>query len=184
MTEEPALYWTTSNPSPDFDGGVSPGDDLYTDCVLALDMETGKLKWHSIPPHDLFDYDATETPILIDTVYRRAAQAPGAEWEQVRYVDRTNGKFLSAVPFVKSHVGEGVDAQGRPVVSGLKPAPEGTRICPATAAPPWFAPPITSLPFCLFLALEMPDVFLQTQKFEEGKTSIRQKSNAFGRSFA
>src|ERR1700730_14230373 len=56
------LYWGTSNPSPDFDGEPRPGDDLYTDCVLALDPDTGKLKWYfQFTPHDLFDYDAAET---------------------------------------------------------------------------------------------------------------------------
>src|ERR1700694_6025643 len=61
------IYWTTSNPAPDFDGGPRPGDDLYTDCVLALDPDTGKLKWYfQFTPHDLFDYDAVETPILAD----------------------------------------------------------------------------------------------------------------------
>src|SRR6266481_4817969 len=61
------IYWGTSNPAPDFDGGPRPGDDLYTDCVLALDPDTGKLKWYfQFTPHDLFDYDATETPVLID----------------------------------------------------------------------------------------------------------------------
>src|SRR6266404_813328 len=62
------LFWTTSNPAPDFEGSGRPGDDLYTDCVLALDPDTGKLKWYfQFTPHDLFDYDATETPVLIDT---------------------------------------------------------------------------------------------------------------------
>ena len=61
------LYWTTSNPAPDFDGEARPGDDLYTDCVVALDADTGKLKWHfQFTPHDLYDYDANETPVLID----------------------------------------------------------------------------------------------------------------------
>ncbi|HTG62205.1 MAG TPA: PQQ-binding-like beta-propeller repeat protein, partial [Terriglobia bacterium] len=52
------LYWGTSNPAPDFVGDTRPGDDLYTDCVLALDPDTGRLKWHfQFTPHDLFDYD-------------------------------------------------------------------------------------------------------------------------------
>src|SRR5256885_5016491 len=64
------IYWGTSNPAPDFDGGPRPGDDLYTDCVLALDPDTGKLKWYfQFTPHDLFDYDATETPVLVDARY-------------------------------------------------------------------------------------------------------------------
>src|SRR5271156_4590360 len=66
-----SVYWGTSNPSPDFDGGPRPGDDIYTESVLALDPDTGKLKWFfQFTPHDLFDYDATETPVLVDAVYK------------------------------------------------------------------------------------------------------------------
>ena len=74
------IYWGTSNPAPDFEGGVRPGDDLYTDCVLALDPDTGRLKWYfQFTPHDLFDYDAVETPILIDAMYQGlSAKAAGA----------------------------------------------------------------------------------------------------------
>ncbi len=58
------IFWGSSNPAPDFDGGPRPGDDLYSDCLLALDADTGKLKWYfQFTPHDLFDYDAVETPI-------------------------------------------------------------------------------------------------------------------------
>jgi alcohol dehydrogenase (cytochrome c) len=64
------IYWGTSNPCPDFDGDVRPGDDLYTDSVLALDPDNGKLKWYfQFTPHDLYDYDATETPVLVDAMY-------------------------------------------------------------------------------------------------------------------
>ena len=53
------LYWTTSNAAPDFVGDSRPGDDLYTACVLAIDPDTGKLKWYfQFTPHDLYDYDA------------------------------------------------------------------------------------------------------------------------------
>ena len=64
------IYWGTSNAAPDFDGAPRPGDDLYTACVLALDPDTGKMKWYfQFTPHDLYDYDATETPVLIDAVF-------------------------------------------------------------------------------------------------------------------
>ena len=64
------IFWGTSNPAPDFDGGPRPGDDLYTDCLLALDPDTGKLKWYfQFTPHDLFDYDAVETPVLVDASF-------------------------------------------------------------------------------------------------------------------
>ena len=172
------LYWTTSNPSPDFDGSVRPGDDLYTDCVLALDVETGKLKWYfQFTPHDLFDYDATETPILIDAVYQGQPRKLLVQANRNGFIyvlDRTNGKFLSAVPFVKSLTwAKGVDAHGRPVVSGLKPSPEGTRICPGYGgATNWFSPSYNEAThFVYFLTLEECQIFFsKPQKFEEGKT--------------
>jgi len=176
--ETNTLYWTTSNPSPDFDGSVRPGDDLYTDCVLALDPDTGKLKWHfQFTPHDLFDFDATETPMLIDTVYHGEPRKLLVQANRNGFIyvlDRTNGKFLSAAPFVKKLTwAKGIDEQGRPSVSGLKPTSEGTRICPGFAgATNWFAPSYNEdTHFVYFLALEDCETFSsKPQKFEEGKT--------------
>ena len=69
------LYWGTGNASPDYDGSVRPGDDLYTSSLLAIDPDTGKLKWYfQFTPHDLYDYDAVETPVLVDTEYQGQPQ--------------------------------------------------------------------------------------------------------------
>ena len=173
------IFWTTSNPAPDFEGSVRPGDDLYTDCVLALDPDSGKLRWYfQFTPHDLFDYDATETPILVDTVYQgepRKLMVQANRNGFVYVLDRTNGKFLSAVPFVeKLNWAKGIDAQGRPIRTGVKPTPEGTRICPGFAgATNWFAPSYNeSTHLVYFLALEECETFLskpQPQTFKEGE---------------
>ena len=97
--------WGTSNPAPDFEGGVRPGDDLYTDCVLALDPDTGKLKWYfQFTPHDVFDFDAVETPILIDAVFQGVQRKLLVQANRNGFIyvlDRTNGKFLSATRFVE-----------------------------------------------------------------------------------
>lgn len=172
------LYWGTSNPCPDFDGDPRPGDDLYTDSVVALDPDTGKLKWYfQFTPHDLNDYDATETPVLIDAVYQGQPRRLFAEANRNGFfyiLDRTNGKFLSAVPFSKTlNWAKGIDKQGRPIRTGLIPSAEGTRICPGFAgATNWFAPsynPDTQLFY--FLASENCDVFVKkAEKFEEGHT--------------
>src|SRR4029077_2777194 len=172
------VYWGTSNPSPDFDGEARPGDNLYTDCVLALDAETGKLKWHfQFTPHDLFDYDATETPILVDTVYKQVPRKLLVQANRNGFIyvlDRTNGKFLTATPFVKKlNWATGIDASGRPIRSGLAPTSEGTRVCPGYGgATNWFAPSYNeSTHFVYFLALEECEIFsLKPQDFEEGKT--------------
>lgn len=174
------LFWGTSNPAPDFEGSVRPGDDLYTDCVLALDPDTGKLKWHfQFTPHDLFDYDATETPILIDAIYKGEARKLLVEANRNGYVyvlDRTTGKFLTAVPFVeKLNWAKGIDAQGRPIRTDVEPAPGGTRVCPGySGATNWFAPSYNeSTHTVYFMALEECETYFsspQPQKFEEGKT--------------
>ena len=61
------IYWPVGNPGPDYDGADRLGDNLYTDCVIALDAKTGKLKWYyQFTPHDVHDWDAQEPPVLID----------------------------------------------------------------------------------------------------------------------
>src|SRR5437868_3583900 len=140
------IYWTTSNPAPDFDGSVRPGDDLYTDCVLALDADTGKLKWYfQFTPHDLFDYDGNETPILVETNYKGESRKLLVQADRNGFIyvlDRLSGKFLSAVPFVKKlNWASGVDGRGRPIPTDVKPTPAGTKVCPGYAgATNWFSP--------------------------------------------
>ena len=166
------IYWTTGNPAPDFDGAPRPGDDLYTDCVLALDPDTGKLKWYfQFTPHDLYDYDATQTPVLIDTPHQLLVQANRNGFVYV--LDRTNGKFLSATPFVKKlNWATGIDKHGRPIRTNVMPSKEGTVVCPdMTGATNWFSPsynPATRLLY--FMALEnCQKYFLEPQEFAEGK---------------
>jgi alcohol dehydrogenase (cytochrome c) len=171
------IYWGTSNPSPDFEGGVRPGDDLYTDCVLALDPDTGKLKWFfQFTPHDLFDFDAVETPILIDAVYRGTPRKLLVQANRNGYLyvlDRTNGRFLSATPFVKKlNWAKGIDAQGRPLLAGIQPTAEGTRVCPGySGATNWFAPSYSeSTHSVYFMALEECETyFFKSQSFQEGQ---------------
>jgi alcohol dehydrogenase (cytochrome c) len=171
------IYWGTSNPAPDFEGGVRPGDDLYTDCVLALDPDTGKLKWYfQFTPHDLYDYDAVETPILIDTVYQGTARKLLVQANRNGYIyvlDRASGKFLFATPFVeKLNWAKGIDGEGRPVLTGVEPSAEGTRICPGySGATNWFAPSYSEATHSIyFMALEECETFFfKPQVFQEGK---------------
>ncbi len=179
------LYWTTSNGSPDFVGDSRPGDDLYTACVLALDADTGEMKWYfQFTPHDLYDYDATETPILIDTVENGKTQHLLLQANRNGYfyvLDRTNGKFLRATPFIqKLNWAKGVDASGRPILTGQIPSPEGTYICPGIdGATNWFSPsynPDTG--FLYVIALERCDIFFaKPRKFELGQTFYNTGTN-------
>ena len=172
------LYWTTSNPAPDFAGETRPGDDLYTACVLAIDPDTGKMKWHfQFTPHDLFDYDANETPVLVDLQLKGELRhlLLQANRNGFFYVmDRANGKFLNAAPFVeKLNWATGVDPSGRPKLSGRIPTAKGTYICPGiNGATNWFSPsynPDTGLFY--FLALENCNLFFSSPKpFVQGET--------------
>jgi alcohol dehydrogenase (cytochrome c) len=181
-TYDPAMnliFWGTSNPAPDFNDDVRPGDDLYTDCVLALDADTGKLKWYfQFTPHDLFDYDAVETPMLIDAVYKGQPRKMLVQANRNGYLyvlDRTNGKFLSATPFVeKLNWAKGIDENGRPIRTDVRPTPEGARVCPGySGATNWYAPSYNeSTHTVYFLSLEQCQTYLSkpTEEFQEGKT--------------
>ena len=172
------LYWTTSNAAPDFVGDSRPGDDLYTACVLAIDADTGKLKWYfQFTPHDVYDYDANETPVLVDTEENGTTRhlLVQANRNGFFYVlDRTNGKFLRATAFVeKLNWAKGIDASGRPLLSERVPTKEGTSICPGiVGATNWFSPsynPNTKLFYVM--ALESCSVFFaQSKPFTPGET--------------
>ena len=172
------LYWTTSNAAPDFEGDSRPGDDLYTACVLAIDASTGKLKWHfQFTPHDLYDYDANQTSVLVDKEENGVPRKLLLQANRNGFfyvLDRTDGKFLRAVPFVeKLNWATGIDASGRPLVSGKVPTKEGTYICPGiNGATNWFSPsynPNTSLFYVM--ALENCNVyFVKPKPFTQGET--------------
>jgi alcohol dehydrogenase (cytochrome c) len=172
------IFWGTSNPAPDFDGGPRPGDDLYTDCLLALDPDTGKLKWYfQFTPHDLYDYDAVETPVLVDAKFHGEPRKLVVQANRNGFVyvlDRTTGAFLSAARFSeKLNWASGIDAKGRPIRTGIQPTAEGTRICPGmVGATNWHAPsfnPETSMLY--FMALESCDVYLlKPKEFVPGLT--------------
>jgi alcohol dehydrogenase (cytochrome c) len=176
------IYWGTSNPAPDFDGSSRPGDNLYTDCVLALDPDTGRLKWYfQFTPHDLFDYDAVETPMLIDAVYKgqKRKLLVQANRNGFLYVlDRTNGAFLTAVPFVKKlNWASGIDAKGRPIRTEVKPTASGARVCPGYAgATNWYSPSYNENTHSVyFMALEECETYYskstsEPQRFKEGET--------------
>jgi alcohol dehydrogenase (cytochrome c) len=172
------LYWTTSNAAPDFVGDTRPGDDLYTACVLAIDASTGKLKWYfQFTPHDVYDYDANETPVLVDveengTTRHLLVQADRNGFFYV--LDRSNGKFLHATPFVeKLNWAKAIDASGRPILSDRLPTKTGTYICPGiVGATNWFSPsysPNTGLFYVM--ALENCNLyFAKSKPFTQGET--------------
>jgi putative heme-binding domain-containing protein len=140
------LYWPTGNPYPDTDGSGRPGDNLYTDCDLALDPKTGKLKWYfQYTPHDLHDWDAEQPPVLVNAKYQgqdRKLLLHGNRNGFFYVLDRTDGKFLFAAPFVKKLTwASGVDANGRPKLTANNETTQATTItCPAVrGATNWYS---------------------------------------------
>jgi alcohol dehydrogenase (cytochrome c) len=115
------LYWGVGNPAPGFNGDVRPGDNLFTDSLVALHGSSGKLAWYfQFTPHDEHDWDATQTPILADLmikgVLRRVLCVP--DRNGFYYVlDRTSGEFLTGVPFVEENWAKGLDSAGRPILT-------------------------------------------------------------------
>ncbi|HEX4688706.1 MAG TPA: PQQ-dependent dehydrogenase, methanol/ethanol family [Nocardioides sp.] len=94
------LYVGTGNPAPDFDGAVREGDNLYTDSIVAVDVDTGQIRWHyQCTPHDLWDYDSTMECILFESGGRKLL----GHFDKNGYffvVDRTNGALVQVTPFV------------------------------------------------------------------------------------
>lgn len=129
------IYWGTGNPGPDMNGDVRPGDNLYTCSLVALDADTGKLKWHfQFTPHDVHDWDAIGDPVLVDLKIDGAVRKAVVQANRNGHyyaLDRTNGKLLFVKPYTKVSWTKDFDVNGRPVlVPGQEPSEEGTLACP------------------------------------------------------
>ncbi len=129
------IYWGTGNPGPDLNGDVRPGDNLYTCSLVALDADTGKLKWHfQFTPHDVHDWDAVGDPILADIVMNGKSVPAVIEANRNGFfyaLDRTNGKLLLAKAYTKVTWADGISADGRPIlIAGHDPTEEGNMTCP------------------------------------------------------
>ena len=130
------LYWGTGNPGPDWNGDIRKGDNLYTSSVLALDADTGKMKWYfQYTPHDVHDWDANQIQILADLQIGGRARKTlvTANRNGFYYVlDRTTGEFLHAAAYAKQTWAKGIDAKGRPeVLPNTEPSAEGTLVYPS-----------------------------------------------------
>jgi alcohol dehydrogenase (cytochrome c) len=172
-------YWGIGNAGPDWNGDTRPGDNLYTSSVVALDADTGKLKWHyQFSPHDEFDYDAVQVPVLADMRWQGATRKTlmFANRNGFFYVlDRMNGQFLSGKPFVRVNWAEGFDKNGRPNrVPGMVPTTEGTVIYPGNqGGTNWYNPsfsPRTGL-FYIPSWVNYSSLYVKRpQDFVEGRT--------------
>jgi alcohol dehydrogenase (cytochrome c) len=144
--ETGTLYWAVGNPFPATDGDDRRGTNLYTNCVLALDVRSGKLRWHyQFTPHDLHDWDATEPLVLVDTDYRghpRKLLLQANRNGFLYVLDRTTGEFLFAKPFVtKMNWASGYSADGTPqFLPANTPTLAGVKGCPSVrGATNWYS---------------------------------------------
>lgn len=173
------LYWPTGNPCPDYNGDERLGDNLYTDAVVALEATTGKLRWfYQFTPHDLHDWDAQQTPMLVDADFggRRRRLLLQANRNGFFYVlDRVNGELLLARPFVRKLTwASGIRADGKPdVLPNTAPEPQGVKVCPAVeGATNWMSTaysPGTGLFYVM--ALEKCSIYVKSAAvWEPGKS--------------
>lgn len=129
------LYWGVGNPSPDFAPDVRPGDNLFTNSAIAVDLETGTIKWSfQFTPNDSHDWDSAQTPILADITWE-GQRRPVVLWANRNgyfYVlDRATGKFLRATQFGKQTWNDGFDANGHAKPrADAAPTPNGTVVYP------------------------------------------------------
>ncbi len=135
-------YWGVGNPGPDWNAAQRPGDNLYSDAVVALDADNGELAWHfQFTPNDGYDYDAVQVPVLVDTDWDGAPRKLMLWANRNGYfyvLDRETGEFLSGTPFVKVNWSSGLDDDGRPIPT---PQPEGAPTWPGNqGGTNWYPP--------------------------------------------
>jgi alcohol dehydrogenase (cytochrome c) len=171
------VYWGVGNPGPDWNPDQRKGDNLYSDSVIALDADTGRMKWHfQFTPNDGYDYDSTQVPVLVDADWK-GTPAKLMLWANRNgyfYVlDRVTGKFLSGVPFVKVNWSSGLDANGRPIPT---PQPAGSPTWPGNQGGTNWYPPSYSPRTGLFYFSAWQDYATiyrkETATYEAGRTFL------------
>jgi alcohol dehydrogenase (cytochrome c) len=167
------LYWGTGNPTPVLTGSTRSGDNLYTCSIVALNPDTGKLVWAFQPsPHDTHDWDAVETPVLVDADFHGEPHKMLMQTSRNGYffvLDRTNGKALLTSTFGPVNWTLGVDKEGRPIPNPAKePARDGRLIAPAEGGLTNYRSPSFDPKTGLFLVAAQPSYGLYFAKPEDG----------------
>ena len=135
-------YWGVGNPGPDWNAGQRPGDNLFSDSVIALDADTGELEWYfQFTPNDGYDYDSVQVPVLADMIWRGEPKKVMMWANRNGYfyvLDRVTGLFLEGKPFVTVNWSSGLDENGRPIPT---PQPEGMPTYPGNqGGTNWYPP--------------------------------------------
>ena len=171
------LYWGTGNPAPDWNGDVRPGDNLYTCSLIAIDADSGELRWHfQFTPHDVHDWDANQIPVLVEAnVGGRARKLVAMANRNAFFylLDRETGEFLLARPYSKQTWAKEIDEAGRPVVlPGTEPSELGTLVWPSLqGATNWFSPSFSPRTGLLYVAVrEMGSHYFKSEvEYEPGE---------------
>jgi alcohol dehydrogenase (cytochrome c) len=153
VTYDPELnliYVATGNPQPVVAHVNRKGANLFTASIVALDVDTGKMAWYfQASPHDTHDWDATQTPVLIDGVIDgkpRKLVAQASRNGKFFVLDRTTGKAVVTSEFVKTNWSKGAEPDGRPIPNPAKePQIDGALVTPNQGGasnwpPPSFSP--------------------------------------------
>jgi alcohol dehydrogenase (cytochrome c) len=140
------LFYGTGNPGPDYHSGSRPGDNLYSDSLVALDADTGRLRWHyQFTPHDVHDWDATEVPVLADIPIGGQTRKVVLFANRNGFfytLDRETGRVINARPFVTTTWAKEIGRDGRPIVlPGHTPDEKGAITCPDLTGGTNFWPP-------------------------------------------
>jgi len=174
-TYDPAtnqIFWPTGNPAPSNRGEGRAGDNLYSNSLLALNADTGKMNWYfQFTKHDEHDWDATQVPVMIDASGKHLiAQANRNGFFYV--LDRTTGKLLSANAYGKVTWSDTKDEEGRPVAKkDASPTLEGHTVCPGALGTTNFMAPTYDPQTALFYvtARDQCDIFSTApQPYEAG----------------
>jgi alcohol dehydrogenase (cytochrome c) len=141
------IYWPTGNPTKEYNGDDRQGDNLYANSILALDRTTGTLKWYyQFTPHDLWDWDATQTSVLVDATWQgqpRKLMLHAARNGFFYVFDRRDGTLLLAKQFITTLTwASGIGPDRRPIkLPNQEPTAAGTKVCPSQdGATNWYSP--------------------------------------------
>jgi alcohol dehydrogenase (cytochrome c) len=167
------IYWGTGNPGPDYNGDGRKGDNLYSCSLVALDADTGKLRWHfQFTPHDVNDWDSTHVPMLVEEGGRKLVVV--ANRNGFYYVlDRRTGEFVRGMQFGKQTWSKGLDNKGRPErLPDTDPTTAGRMVYPGFhGVTNWFSPSFSPLTKLVYVAVrEEPAYFSkEDQKHSPGE---------------
>ena len=177
-------YWGIGNPGPDFYREQRPGDNLYSDSVVALDADTGELRWYfQFTPADPYDYDSVQIPVLAD-IERNGVPFKVMLWANRNgfyYVlDRATGTFLTGQPFVRVNWAEGLDDSGRPVET---PQPPGEPTYPGVqGGTNWYSPSFSPRTELMYIPAweDYGSIFIgEPQEYEPGGSFIGGRPRTF-----